>query len=278
MKCALRAIYRCQKIIVLILTISAIVLRVEAKIKLELPAITSQEDRDCFQKDWDAAVAKIKKTDPVFSEMMDALEASEVTHWVVLTHGPTVSYGEDEHYQVIFWNPDSGARFWGTLLCADPVASLVHELYHALDNQAGVGFPKGEGVLQKNRTISNPDTNYIPLSELDATNGENLYRRLNGLCIRTHYGSKMLPASDLVAGVCQTPGAGPCSDIENGCQRGCCWVYGVIKDPKTGGWQACVRDHLTPGECRKYATNGHSSSPWPGLPCEVKFPDAPPCP
>jgi hypothetical protein len=50
----------------------------------------------------------------------------------------------------------------------------VHELYHALENQAGVDSPKGEGILQTNREISNADTNYIRLSELDATKAENL--------------------------------------------------------------------------------------------------------
>src|ERR1700731_804390 len=98
---------------------------------------------------------------------------------------------------------------------------------------------------------------------------------MNGLCIRTQYGGEMLPASDLVSGVCQTPGAQPCKDIDNGCPRYCCWVYGVVRDPKTGGWQACVKDHLTSSECHKYATCGFNSSEH-STPCN--YPDAPACP
>jgi hypothetical protein len=277
MKYGLRATYQFRRIISMILLISAITIRAEAKIALYFPPGSSKDDVDCLQKDWDAARAIIKKTDPVLSAMIDSLEGSEVTHWIEFIHdNPTTSEGYDEHYQVIKWNPEAGERYPTTGLCKDPVASLVHELYHALENQASVASPIGEGILQTDRKISNADTNYIPLSEVDATTAENLYRRLNGLCIRTHYGAIPLPASKWgSAGICYDPGAEPCHDIDQGCPKYCCWVYGVIKDQKTGGWQACVKDHVTSGECHKFGASGYNFSEH-STPCN--FPNAPACP
>src|SRR5262245_10670842 len=108
-----------------------------AGISIVFPPNFTQADIDCFQRDFDAALAKIRNTDPVFAQMLDALLSSDIVHFVEFTSGRTTSQGYDDKHQEIEWNPAAGPRFPLDGVCIDPIAALLHELYHALQNQTG---------------------------------------------------------------------------------------------------------------------------------------------
>jgi hypothetical protein len=241
--------------------------RAEAGIALVFPATFTSADRECFQKDFDAALSTMRNTDPVFAEMLDALNASDIVHFVEYTSDWTTSDGDDEdHHQDIKWNPPAGRRFKSGHVCVDPVAALLHELYHAWENQSG--------MLKNNRETVLAENNYIPLSELNATKFENLYRRLHRprLCPRVFYGALALPAAATVL-PCAKALSESCSDIAGGCPRCCCWIWGLVK--KNGAWYACVKDHVTVRDCDNGLSRGFSASSHPS-PCS--FPGVPQCP
>lgn len=87
----------------------------------------------------------------------------------------------DERPGVITWNPDLRSELEpsceadpGSPVHRDPLASLVHELVHAVHDCRGL--PAGE-------------------LELEAVRVENIYRRAAGLCQRRGYGDEPLPAA-----------------------------------------------------------------------------------
>ena len=93
----------------------------------------------------------------------------------------------------IIWNPtlrtaleESCAGAEGPLR-RDPTASLLHEIVHAVQDCDGLD---------------------ISALELEAVRVENIYRRAQGLCQRTAYGSDPLPTAQRIA--C-APGDCPCT-------------------------------------------------------------------
>jgi hypothetical protein len=73
----------------------------------------------------------------------------------------------------------------------DPIASLLHEIVHAVQDCRGLDPTQ---------------------HELEAVRIENIYRRAQGMCQRTRYGDERLPARMLIA--C-APGECSCTPIEN---------------------------------------------------------------
>ncbi len=219
----------------------------------------------CFSQDVNDALAAIRKTDPVFDEMITFLQASGVRHTIKQTDGITTSDGFHDGHQEIQYNPRLNKKF-SDGVCVDPIAALLHELYHALQNQTG--------DLEKIREIKTADTNYIRLSEINAVNAENMYRRLHGLCPRVSYGGIPLPKNDIV-GACSDPVSVPCPAPKSNCQRCCCWVFGLVTTP-AALCCACIKDNITPSACYAYNQPGKVSAGCYGTPCN--FPGTQTCP
>ena len=216
----------------------------------------------CFAQGVFAALNQIRVTDPELGAMIDALESSTIRHTIKQTRGITTSEGDDDdHHQDVFYNPRLNKQFPGDGVCVDPIAALLHELYHAFENQ--------NGTLQANR--EDTSVNGIKKSELNAVNVENLYRRLHGLCPRTQYGAKKLPAQDLIGACPNQMLSMPCPTPVSPCPRCCCWVYNL--DGKGG---ACIVDDLTLAECQAYNSPGSVSAGCYSTPCN--FPGTKTCP
>jgi hypothetical protein len=85
--------------------------------------------------------------------------------------------------RTVTWNPELRSELEGAcdgdatrLVTRDPIASLLHELVHAVQDCEGL----------------NPGEH-----ELEAVRIENIYRRAAGLCQRTGYGAISLPADEI---------------------------------------------------------------------------------
>ena len=95
-----------------------------------------------------------------------------------LFYRPTAAPGRNAP-RIITWNPDLRSELErgcdgnpSQSVTRDPVASLLHELVHALEDCEGL--EPGE-------------------HELEAVRIENIYRRSAGLCQRRRYGEELLP-------------------------------------------------------------------------------------
>jgi hypothetical protein len=102
----------------------------------------------------------------------------------------------------IVWNPTLRTALEASCaggdgpLRRDPTASLLHEMVHAVQDCDGLD---------------------ISALELEAVRVENIYRRAQGLCQRTAYGSDPLPAARRIA--C-APGDCPCTPADRLPARG----------------------------------------------------------
>jgi hypothetical protein len=222
-------------------------------------------ETECFSKDVYDALETIRKTDPAFEVMLNTLIGSKFPHTIKQHEKYIHSWGDDDdHTQEILYNPRLNVRF-DDGVCLDPIAGLLHELYHAWENE--------RGDLQKNRAIITEDTNYIKLSELNAVKAENVYRRRHGLCPRVTYDGRPLPKKDII-GACQDPKSVVCPPPKSACPRCCCWIAGLVKD--TSGAGGCIKDNTTPKACGSYSQPGKVSPACYPSPCN--FPRTPLCP
>ncbi|RZS34250.1 NleD-like pathogen effector protein (putative zinc metallopeptidase) [Herbihabitans rhizosphaerae] len=79
----------------------------------------------------------------------------------------------------VAWNPYESAPYLGGVAPQD-CSELYHELFHAYQNARG---------QSRAGSCTAKDGKEVPLSELDATNAENAYRRYRGLPERQGYGT-----------------------------------------------------------------------------------------
>jgi len=215
----------------------------------------------CFNEDVAMALDAIRQSDPVLAQLVGALESSDIRHTIKQSDGVMVSHSASDRHADIDYNPRYNTKF-SDGVCVDSVAGLLHELYHAWENQSG--------VLEKNRLIKDESTNFIPLSELNAVNTENLYRRVRGLCPRVSYSGKALPPRDIY-GECSNPESAPCPPAASACHRCCCWIYNL-----DGKGNACIIDNIPPDECYSYNSPGAVSAGCYNTPCN--FPGVKTCP
>jgi len=236
---------------------------------------TCDNSGDTFRQ----ALIDIKGTSSEFNDMVVTLGQSKPPHRIVYFSGDTVSVhakDPDDRHQVILWNPLQSGRY-SNGVCIDSTAALVHEMWHALDNQAG--------GLRMNAATINASTNFIPRSEVDAINAENLYRQLHHMCQRTTwYG---LPLPNTPKQICPgnaNPFSQPCPVPVSQCSPSspilpptsktcCCWINGLL-GPGKG---ACIIDKLTDQQCQAYSMDRPGvSAGCTGSPCD--WPGTPPCP
>src|SRR5882724_11097037 len=142
----------------------------------------------CFIQDLEAALERIRNSDPVLREMVDALKASKEPYLIFKSDQMTESWDMKDGEQHVDWNPTLDIQYPGEHMCGDPTAGLVHELWHKyqIDKNRSAGFPREQWL---NRT-ADASTNSIPNSEIDAVVAENRYRSKASprLCLRWNYG------------------------------------------------------------------------------------------
>lgn len=228
---------------------------------LQILAADDSGENACFNQEVINALNAIREVDPELAAMVDMLEQSPIVHKIKQTRCMTWSDGDNpDHHQEIFFNPRENHKL-SDGVCADPIAALVHELYHAFDNQ--------NGTLQAHRAHMSYTENFIKESEYLATKQENVYRRAKGLCIRTAYGGVSLPSAD-IAGACPDQKNVTCTKPAGICPRCCCWIYGLTP---TG--EACIIDDLTLSECYSFRKPNVSPGCY-STPCD--FPANKTCP
>lgn len=140
-----------------------------------------------------AALARIRASmDPCgesgeIDALLDGLERCEAAYRICVRSDAArnlferpAAKADDVVPGTITWNPGLASELDATCetdptrpLMRDPVASLVHEIVHAVHDCAGLRA----GTL-----------------ELEAVRVENIYRRAAGLCERGGYGDERLPA------------------------------------------------------------------------------------
>ena len=139
-----------------------------------------------------AALQKIKNSDPAKKAKIEALESSSNMHKI--SQGSDDENTPDDSKKAGSGPPGSGSRTtWkgdGTEqldsdVNRDPTAALFHELVHACDADKGMRNPK---------PVQGPD-GPIKGNEVNAVTVENMYRMVVGLPLRTKYGGRRLPAS-----------------------------------------------------------------------------------
>jgi hypothetical protein len=202
----------------------------------------------CFVSDLEAALDRIRNSDPVLREMIDALERSETPYLIFKNNlkEATDSWDMADGEQHVDWNPRFDIQLPGEHMCVDPTADLAHELWHKyqIDKNMRAGLPRP----WLDRTADG-STNGIPRSEIAAVIAENRYRAAASpsLCLRWKYGNNQLPAAVLPATHCPvlTPDSYcPVPVWPGTCPIYCCLVYNY-----DGKGNVCWKDNLTVKEC-----------------------------
>jgi hypothetical protein len=178
-------------------------------------------EKVCSGQDIANALEEIRQTDPALGLLIDELENSDKRHTIKPTDGITTSTGYNtDHHQEIEFNPRLNRRFPASGVPIDAVAGLVHELWHAYENQNNIDPQTNYADLQRNREFR---VNGIMESEYNAVRTENLYRSLHGLCSRVEYDGDPLLPQDILS-PCDDPWSVPNPEGASQCTRGCCYI------------------------------------------------------
>ena len=97
------------------------------------------------------------------------------------------------------WNPTNTTPYQCDGVAANPCATLYHEMAHFADYNRGTLVDFASCIIKNGTTTI--DT-HVAISEVKATNAENVYRSSQGLPPRTCYGQYGIPAD---AGSCAPP-------------------------------------------------------------------------
>jgi hypothetical protein len=200
---------------------------------------------DCYTNEVELALQAISGSSPELSDLVATLtqiqglrveiQLVRGTAAILEVSEANLPDGTKSSLIKIGWDPDgvSGVPAWsfrGRMpderyqdgVCLDMTAALAHELQHAYDLY--VGFPSSED-----------DASGIWTSEIDAVHLENKYRKANGLCLRTTYGSSKVPGVPAATGkcamtapscpthqsICMTRAYTPCGPFDSGYYPAC---------------------------------------------------------
>jgi hypothetical protein len=198
----------------------------------EIEISAAKAELSCFENDVNTALATISAADPKLREVVEQLKKADSghRHRIISTDGPTVSYdNKGRSGQDIHWNPAEINRRFADNVCADPVASLAHELHHAFQKEMGV-------LTQKRDTL----VEGIRLSELEAMQFENSYRAARGKCMRSTHGVAAVPRAFMPSRTCADPLLESCVPAIT-CVRCCCQIstpatypYSCLKTQRAG--------------------------------------------
>jgi hypothetical protein len=222
---------------------------------------------DCDYNDVKGALATIRRTAPDGEAIFKAIEAAHKLCLVTPVEGSWKQAYTSRSMDVTWpFHPNNGRFEEG--VCADPLASLYHEIYHCYQELT----KPGKYFTETHPVPGYPDrSKIVELREAerdDTVNHENVYRKQLHLCMRTQYHGAVLEGE--VSG-CPDPKKENCNNYPTTCPTICCWIYHeeVPGEP----WKACTRDKMTPKACDNLTDSTHS----PGSTLSPCNPDTPPC-
>jgi hypothetical protein len=147
----------------------------------------------CHQAAVRDALDRITTHQPEVAQILKDIEDAKYECRVIRkTTGPAVTDTNGNHV-IIGWPGQAGRRH-ADGSCADPDASLVHELHHCWVRAKHNGEEPCSYVLT--RTVSGELVNARASCEFDAVRLENRYRKAIGICERTAYDMFQVPDAE----------------------------------------------------------------------------------
>src|SRR5438874_5071674 len=217
----------------------------------------------CYREDMGHYLDDIRSTDPLFAMMLDQLNIGNPP--TVIIRGINHTDWSPSHTELrVRATPDLSffrtRRYWDSGVCLDPEAGLLHELWHAMQEQTGT----------RDKTL---DPSGIARFEIEATMSENKFREAKGLCPRPSYEGIRLPPFARSSKECANPLDIMCKPSVSLCDsyQTCCWIYNL---ENRGG--VCVKQ-LSIDECHYYNMIKNVNASDNALPCATTFPGVPMC-